>query len=350
MTTESSTENKAENQQVEVSDVKAADSSSAGQTVETPAKAETPADKGEKQPSLLEKVRTALKPKADKAPESDKPDTTKPDSDKPDDTVETEESGDLTDEETGRLKRKTKKRIDDLLNERAAKDKTIEEIRPKADRFDQVTKFFIDSQMSRDEVNQLFDVARNLKLSPRKAYEQLTPIYRQLQTMFGDILPEDLQQQVARGQINAERARELTIARTDRDLATQQAAQLRQQQAADAEQRQQEAYVSDVKAKVTEWELAREKSDPDWKLKQPFVMEAIAAELSKPGRKPPTAAEAIEIATAAVAKVDKNLKSFAPPRREVKPSPNASSTPSTPVPKSALEAARQGLAKARSAA
>lgn len=350
MPTESSTESPVEAQPAEAVDVKApADSSSADKAAETPApKAEVKADKGEK-PSILDAVKAALKPKQpDKAPESDKPDPTsevKPVAD----GDEVEVSDELTAEENARLKRKTRKRIDDLLQKRAEQDKVIGETQPKAERFDQITKFFVDANISREEVNQLFDVGKNLKNNPRKAYEQLQPIYRQLETMFGDVLPQDLQQQVSRGQISAEQARELVNARTGASLAEQ---ELQRRRQADEERQtgeRQQAYVTDVKTKVSEWETSKEKSDPDWKLKQPLVMQAITAELLKPGRKPPTPAEAIEIATKAVADVEKTLKSFVPRPRAVTPITNAASTPSKPAPSSALEAARQGLAKARTA-
>lgn len=335
-----------------VADVAPAESSPADTKVvaETP-KVEAPADKGEK-PTMLEAVKAALKPKPDKSPKSDKPDSeSEPKTEDAKKGDEVEVSGELTAEETARLRAKTRKRFEELLKDRSDRDRTIEEISPKAERFDRIAKFFNDANISGDEVNQLFDVGKNLKNNPRKAYEQLTPIFRQLQTMFGDILPEELQQQVARGQMTAERARELAVARTDAGLANQEATRLREQAQRGEVERQSQAFINDVKTKVTEWESSKEKSDPDWKQKAPFVMQAVQAELLKPGRtKLPTAAEAIEIATQALAQVENNLKSFAPRKREIRPITDVTSKPSTAKPSSALEAAHQGLAKAHATA
>jgi hypothetical protein len=299
---------------------------------------------------MLSAVKAALEPKADKTPKSDEPDpkseakTDESKKDEPD-----EDSDELTEEELARLKPKTKKRIDNLLAERAERDKTIEQIKPKADQFDRVVDFVRDAGLVPNEVNQLFDIGKNLKHNPRAAYDQIKPVYEQLQRMFGDVLPDDLQDQVKKGLITAPNAKALAEARTNAAVAEQQATRMRERQEQDRQAAANTQHVGEVRTKVSEWETSKEKADPDWKLKQPHVMRAIENSLlrrAQTGGSPPTAAEAVEIAEKALTDINAEFKALAPRKREVKSPTDAASSRSTAQPASMLEAARAGLAKA----
>lgn len=307
------------------------------------------ADKGE-EVSLLDKVKEALKPK--ETPDSANPDQKseeEPDSPDKEDEDEPGESDDedITDEDLTRLSKKTRKRIKHLLEVTKGQSDEIAELRPKAEQLDKVVGFIADAGLSSDEVDFIFKFGRNLKRNPAEAYKQITPVIQTLQRMFGDVLPEDLAQQVKTGKITREAAQEIVRSRTNAYLASEEAKRTAEQKAREDEARNNDAHVTRIQAAATEWEQRQEKSDPDWKRKQSDVMDAIELEFNRLARtgEQITVEKAIEIAEKAKKKVDERFKQFAPRPTEVKPITDVSSTTSTPAPKTALEAAKLALAK-----
>lgn len=351
MTSDSSTETTVENDgDKKTPDVK---DSSAGSSPSEAAAEKTekvePAAKGEKG-NILDAVKAALKPK-EKAPASEDKDPKQPDPTKPDAAKEgegEEGDGDLTDEELSRLKPKTKKRIDTLLAERAERDKTITELQPKAQQFDKLVEWVREADLSQDEVNQLFDIGKNLKQGNlRAAYEQMTPVYENLRRALGEVLPDDLQQRVARGEIDEATAKRLATAETDKAIAQRQAQRTTETVNRQREQQATETHVNAVKTAVTEWENSKAKADPDWKLKQGLVTQAIELAVHRQGF-PKTTADAVKMSEAALAEVNKTFAQMSPRKKEVQAVTDVASSRSTAVPKTMLEAAKAGLAKAQS--
>jgi hypothetical protein len=317
------------------------------------AESSTAEDQGEKG-DMLSAVKAALKPK-EKAPASDEPGSK---SDEPAATDAAKEAGaetgsesdDLTEEELARLRPKTRKRIENLVRDRNERDGIIAGLEPKAQQFDKIAGFVSEAGLSKEEVNDGFAVMSDLKNAPYKAYQRLKPIMAQLANMFGEgDLPDDLRQDVARGAITEMRARELVAARGQTSIATKSAEEQARREEDSRRHNERQTTVNDVSTAVTEWENSKSKSDPSWKLKQPRVMELVELEIArKQQRDPqyfPTKAEALGMAETALKRVDEDLKRFTPKPRAVTPTPDAASTRSLPKPTSALEAAKQGLAK-----
>ncbi len=337
-----SPENPAEAKPAEATDVKPAAESS-------PAEKSEKSDKGEKG-DMLSAVKAALKPK-EESPSSDKADPkSEPETPEAPKEGEDEDDGeDFTEEEKSQLKAKTRRRFDQLTQNNAEMKATLEAIQPKAEQFEKIVTFVDEAGLAPGEVNSLLDVGANLKRNPRKAYEQLKPVFETLQKMFGDVLPDDLQAEVNQGRLTPDHAKTVAASRSEAAIAAQNETRLREQQARQQAAQATEAQVNTVKSKVTEWETSKSKTDPDWSLKQPDVMQAIKIALYERGQggKPlPSAAEAVEIADKALADVNAKFARLAPRRKEVKPITDAASTPSTAKPATALEAARAGLAKA----
>lgn len=330
------------------------------ESVETPAAPDTAtqdvkpadtsaADQGEPA-SLLDKVKAALKPK-------ENPDSTNPDSSSEDhaDSPDTEEEDEpaepddeaIDDEELTRLSKKTRKRVKHLLGTIEAKNEELAALKPKAEQLDKVVGFISEAGLSAGEVDHLFAIGRNLKRDQRKAYEQLKPIFSNLQRMFGDVLPDDLEAQVRQGKITREAAREIVASRTTATLSTQEAERARKQREEEIARRRDDEHVSRIQAAATEWETRQAKTDPSWNAKQADVMDAIELEFNRLARggEQITVEKAIEIAEKAKKKVDERMKRFAPKPTEARPIANVSSTPSTAKPTTMLEAAKQGLAK-----
>lgn len=316
-----------------------------------PAESST-ADTKDEKGDMLAAVKAALKPKEEKPSDSDEPGSkpeeaaADPDAKKEGEEGEAEPDA-LTEEETAHLRPKTRKRIENLVRDRKERDEKIAAIEPKAQQFDQIRSFVDEAGLTKDEVNQGFAVMRDLRRNPFEAYQRLKPIVAQLAAMFGEgDLPEDLRQDVVTGRITEQRARELVTARSQSSIATTQAAEnaKRDQERRDADAHRQN--VDDVAGAVTAWENSKA-TDPDWKLKQPRVTELVELEIIRRQRTDqnyfPTKAEALKISQEALAKVEREMKAFAPRPRAMNPVTDAGSTRSVAKPTNALEAAKLAL-------
>lgn len=316
----------------------------------------SPAEKkGEDKGDMLAAVKAALKkPEAEKTPDSgEQGSKSELEADAPAKEGDAADDGtdDLTDEDTARLKPKTRARINNLLRDRTERDDKIATLEPKASQFDAIQRFVDEAQLTKDEVNQGFDVMRALKHDPLRAYNVLRPIIDQLEGIVGVRLPDDLQQEVSLGRITQPHAQELARTRAQASLTQQ---QLQRRDTSDQERRQRDDHqgrVNEVSGKVTEWERSQEKSDPDWKLKQPRVSELIELEIVRKQRTEPgffpTTEQALKMSKDALDRVNEDFKKLSPARRAMNPGhTDAAATRSTAKPKTALEAARAGLAAA----
>lgn len=259
------------------------------------------------------------------------------------------DADDLTEEELARLKPKTRKRIENLTAARRERDGQIAELEPKAKQFDQMLRFIGDSNLSLDEVNEGFEVMRLLKHDPLKAWDRLKPIVDQLLPMIGAVLPEELQRAVNEGQITEAHARELALSRSKAAVSD---AQLRQRDSQDEQRRHAAAFQESqgrVHSSIAEWEKSKAGSDPDWKLKQPRVMEKVQLETLRRQRQDPNFVwspdEALKFAEEGVKQVNEEFRRFAPKPKPLNPITDAASTRSEARPASLLEAARLGLAR-----
>lgn len=303
---------------------------------------------------VLDAVKAALAPQKESSPDSEtegSKDEPKPDESKPPEEAGDEDEGsddDLTEEELSRLNKKARVRIGKLLAHRDELYRENGELKPLAEQHQKLVRYVSEAGLSPEEVNTGFEVMRDLKNDPLKAFERLKPIFSQLQQMVGEVLPEDLQSEVARGAISEAHARDLARNRSVAAVSQQTLVRTRQQAQEREQAAQVQAHVDAVASSVTEWEKSKAKSDPDWKLKQARVTELVQLELYKrqaEGKPFPTKDEAIGMSEAALKRVAEDFKRLAPKPREIKPSVETASTRSTAKPKSALEAARIGLAQ-----
>ncbi len=147
-------------------------------------------------------------------------------------------------------------------------------------------------------------------------------------------------------------ARELALTRSKASVNERRFTETEQRQQAAAERKASEDNINDVASAVTSWENTASKNDPDWKLKQPRIQVLVENEiLRKQARDPayfPSKDEAIKMSKDALKSVEDEFKRLAPQRRSISaPASGAGSSPSMPVPKTMLEAAQAGLARAR---
>jgi len=206
--------------------------------------------------------------------------------------------------------------------------------------------YMTEAGLSIDEVNTGFEIMKNIKENPQAAYEALMPYIEQMETSTGRRLSADIQERVDEGYLDEESAREMSQLRSREQLATE-ASQRAAAQAQQIQQQQQvQQHATNVSGAVSEWETQWSSSDPDYKLKQPKVMEKIELYLLKNGA-PSSREHAVQIAEECRKSVNNELLQFRPRKGSVSPITGGSSPKSTPEPKSLIEAMQQGLAAAQ---
>lgn len=303
--------------------------------------------------SLLDAVKAALKPEpSEKSPDSKTEGSEADKADKPDAAKakgKEAEPGELSEEDLSRLNRKTQERIKHLLAARKESEAKLADLEPKANQFDQVVRFVQEAGLSTQEVNDGFEVMRLLKRDLPGAYKRLKPIVEQLEVVLGVQIPDDLQQAVNEGQITEAHARELSRTRSEARLSAHQV-QERDRAASESKRREAfEANQTSVQNAVAEWEKSKAGSDLEWQHKQARVMEIVRLEtLSREKADPQfawTPDEAIKFAEAALDRVNTEFKRFMPKPKAMNPITDVAATRSEAKPKTALEAAKQGLAR-----
>jgi hypothetical protein len=206
--------------------------------------------------------------------------------------------------------------------------------------------YMTEAGLSIDEVNTGFEIMKNIKENPQAALEALMPYIEQMETSTGRRLSADIQERVDEGYLDEESAREMSQLRSREQLATE-ASQRAAAQAQQIQQQQQvQQHATNVSGAVSEWETQWSSSDPDYKLKQPKVMEKIELYLLKNGA-PSSREHAVQIAEECRKSVNNELLQFRPRKGSVNPITGGSSPKSTPEPKSLMEAMQQGLAAAQ---
>jgi len=196
-----------------------------------------------------------------------------------------------------------------------------------------------------EEVNVGFDIMKNIKHNPQAALDALAPFIQEMEVQTGQRFSPDIQERFDEGYIDEESAREMSQLRS-RDQLAQQASQRAAEEAQRLQQQQQlDAHANEVSGAVSEWERGWSSTDPDYKLKQPRVMEKIKLSLLENGA-PRTKEEAVQISEACRKAVDQEFRQLRPQKGNVNPVTGGSSPKSTPEPNTLMEAMQQGLAAA----
>ena len=303
-------------------------------------------DQGAKAPaSVFDAVNAALKqqPAAPEgSPASDSPGTEAPESedDKP-------LSDEVTQDELNRYHSRTRKRIQQLLDKGKTQSAEIGRLSPLAKQAERINQFVQSSGLNWDEVNSGFELMRLMKTNPMGARKQLEPIWEALNKACGFELPPDLKQKVDLGYVDETTARELAQERARANLAAnankRTAAQIQQAQEAAAHQR----FGDGVKSAVKTFEENWKRSDPDFAVTHPRVMEKVEltlARMAKKGEALSSPADAVKIIEEAKSAVENELRRILPKREPINPLPGGGVTASgNPKPRSMADAVAMGL-------
>lgn len=263
--------------------------------------------------------------------------------DKPKD--EDAELGGVTEEELRGYKPKTRRRVEQLLASNKTIQTELDKARPAVESFQRLTTFVRDAGLTSEDVNTGFELMRLMKTDPVKAWEAVQPIVHELARITGNLMPDDLRQQVAEGRITEAAAAELARTRATSGLNRQAADREAERRRQDDANRAHETNVTAIAGEISKWETSWSKSDPDYPLKRERVQEKIELAFQKRGA-PKTPQEAVVLAEECRKAVDAELKRFRPTRTAVNDTPASGGAAATakPQPKNMLEAVTRAAA------
>lgn len=222
----------------------------------------------------------------------------------------------------------------------------IAKLKPAAESFGKVVGFMEANGLVPDEVSTGFEVMALIKHNPAKAREVLQGYIDRIDEAIGNKLPADLTEKVQTGAMDEASALELSRSRAaakaaeTRATATEHAGELQRREAAAQQTR------DACSRAVTAWENERKAADPDWKVKEPLLMDRISAIITAdPSKRPATPEAAVALARDALKDVETRLAPMRPARVEPKRPTPSSQTAGAPQekPKSLADAVRLGL-------
>lgn len=290
---------------------------------------------------LLAAVKKAVEPKTEAAP-TDGSVQAKPAEDAsssdPEDLPEN-----VTPEEVKNYSPKAQKRIQKLIQEREGFRSQVQEIEP-------YREFMQEHDLSTEDLAFGLQAIAAVRKGDYEGFlKQVSPIIQLCLEYTGRSLPPDLQDQVKQGRIAPDVAVNMTKQRYDLGNAQQRLERYEQEQAVQYEENFRQANRS----AVASWEQSIKQSDPDYARKLD-VAKAYVASIRAEYGDPQSPDDAVAIAKEAYRRADVAMKAAQPTRAPTQMSPSGVQRPSNPsavaAPRTLMEAAMQGLERARSRA
>ena len=312
------------------------------------------AEKSDTKETLLEAVLKAVKPADDTEERADLAGTSPPSESVPSSepeakTGEEDKGPDLTKdpsaEELAAYNKRTRERIERLLGERNS-------FRAEAEVTQTLRNFLVTNDIAREDFQLTLDLAAAMRRGDFKSFLEGVGPYVQLATQaLGITLPPDLQTEVTNGRVSFDAAAQMSRDRYARALAEQRATRVTQVASTQQTVAQQQHLSRSIEQTVSAWENGIRQSDPDYGRKEETVKNFLWAVVQERGA-PQTPEHAVEIAKEAYSRANRTLQTFAPQRPPTRPVPssiNRAASGARPEPKSMMEAAELGLARARGA-
>jgi ribosomal protein L19E len=219
------------------------------------------------------------------------------------------------------------------------------ELRAPAESYRKIEAFCTENAIASEEAAQALNWLALMKRDPAAAWNEIKPTIQTLLGTIGEILPQDLREKVAGGQMTLEVAKALSKERAKATIATG-AMSFRDQQdearqrAADQQARQRK--VATCVGAAREWETAARSVDADF-VKKAEALEKEVRWLQHKEGVPDTAEGVKQQLTKAKKAVDASIAALRPRRPSVQPVVGGS-TSGTPraQPKSVLEIVQNG--------
>jgi hypothetical protein len=219
------------------------------------------------------------------------------------------------------------------------------ELRAPAESYRKIEAFCTENAIDSEEAASALNWIALMKRDPAKAWEEIKPTIQNLLGTLGEILPQDLREKVAGGQMTLEIAKALSKERAKATIATGAMSFREQQDAARQRAEAQQAQAQkagQVSGAAREWEAAARSADADFDKKVRNLRKEVLYLQREDGV--PDTAEGVKAQLAKAMKaVNAEIAAARPRRPEVRPV-TGGSTSGTPrsQPKSVLEIVQNG--------
>lgn len=270
---------------------------------------------------------------ADTEPDDAEPETTEPpaaeqNTEEVDDTDDEEHR--IPDDQFKALPPGVKKRIGHLNTRWKKSERELSEVRaelPKLkdahDRFSRIQGFVEENNIQPENVTLAFDAMALLSRGEFEGFlDKIKPFYDQAARAVGQVIAQDLQQQVDNGYLTEEYARELTRARAQSQVSKSQADMYRQRHEQSRQAQTQTQEQSRMHTAINQREQQLQASDPDYARKKPFI-ESLVKMTIEAGAQVRTAEQAIALLNKAYAQAGTMAATPAP--RATPPRPTSTS-------------------------
>jgi len=220
----------------------------------------------------------------------------------------------------------------ELRDEREAWETEKTELGDKASRYEAVNGFLTESNISGEEFGQLLEMGSLLKNDPAQFMEKIQPYLQQAGVFTGDVLPDDIMQDIQNGYMSEERGRELAALRAKGSFQQNKIEQTNQSLNDQERQRTFETMMQNNQTAVSSWEQQWKRTDPDYDKKQPLVLQAYGSLCQQ--KPPQTPEDAVKLAQEAREGVEAHLRTLLPKKPPVEPvTESGRGSASTPEPK-----------------
>lgn len=218
----------------------------------------------------------------------------------------------------------------------------LEPLKVDAQRYQTLQTFLKTNNVDQKDAAEALKITALATTDPHAFYKKVVELAQQWGEHLGYILPKDLQGEVEQGIISPERAAELARARGQVQIATEQVNRVTQMTQAQQAQQETEYRVQ----LFTNWATQVSQTDPDLQKKLPMITERMKYILDTEGD-PGSPQKAWERLNRVHTEVSERLRSFAPPKQPVQPSPRSQGQPigSTVAPSNFDEAMSVALQK-----
>ena len=140
-----------------------------------------------------------------------------------------------------------------------------------ATRYQNVQSFMEQHNLGAEEAADLLVIGGLMKTNPAEAWNRMKPTIQKLLIAAGEVLPDELQQRVAKREISREAAIEMSRLRAQQSSG---AARQSFEQQRQAQLREQEA-ISALTSTASSWEQDRRRKDPNFDTKYEALMDAV---------------------------------------------------------------------------
>lgn len=169
-------------------------------------------------------------------------------------------------------------RFQQLLRQRDSYRGERDEFKVDAERYRNVQTFIDQNGLSADEVADGLMTMALMKNNPIEAWKRMRPTVQNLLIAAGEVLPEDLNQMVANGEMSQEAA--LEVSRSRAAAKSMQAFQSFSEQRQERER--QTSIATSLKSAANDWEVDRRKKDPNFDAKlEPLQKEVLFLQMTE---------------------------------------------------------------------